>query len=80
MPPPRQRLDQFLAKLIVSEAVNSVLSPYTPPHRRPRHLGHARRATLSQGNLRLAHACGMLSASGRGTVKWGGFLQIDLAP
>jgi hypothetical protein len=68
-----------VAKLIVSEAVNSVLSPYIP-HRRPWNIGHPRRAPLSQGNLRLAHACGMLSASGRGMVKWGGFLQIDLAP
>ena len=38
------------------------------------------RRVLSERHLRLAQACGMLSASGRGTVKWGGFLQIDLAP
>ncbi len=33
-----------------------------------------------RGTLRLAQACGMLSASGRGSVKGGGILQFDLAP
>jgi len=50
------------------------------PHRSPWGIGHARRAALSQGNLRLAQARGMLSASGRGSVKGGSFLQFDLAP
>ena len=40
---------------------------------RPR-FRHARQATLSQRNLRLGHACGMLGSSDRGGVEGGGFL------
>ncbi len=46
---------------------------------RPWSLFMARRTVLSQGNLRLAQVCGMLRSSGRSSVEWGGFLEIDLA-
>jgi hypothetical protein len=49
------------------------------PHRRPRSIGHARRTALSQGNLRLAQACGMLGPSGWGMLEQGGILQFCLA-
>ena len=80
-PPPRLgHARSKAAKFIVSE-IGRAGRPicHILAHRCPWRLRHARRASLSQGYLCLAHACGMLGSSGRGGTEWGGIFQFDLA-